>query len=103
VALVGALLLVLSDASVGGEKKAKDVTVKGKVTCAKCDLMQTDACATVIVTKKDGKETVLFFDPASHKKNHAAVCQAPKDGSVTGTIAEKDGKKVITVKSVKFD
>jgi hypothetical protein len=102
-AFVGALLLFLGGVADGGDKKGKEVTVKGKITCAKCDLGIEQKCTTVIVTKQDGKDVVIYLDPASGKKNHSAICQSAKEGSVTGTVSEKDGKKVINAKNVKFD
>jgi Family of unknown function (DUF6370) len=81
----------------------KEVTISGTITCAKCDLKKEKACATVIVEKKGDKETVYYFDTDSHKKNHKMVCTEAKKGSVTGVVADKDGKKTITVKTVKFD
>jgi hypothetical protein len=80
----------------------KEVTLKGTVTCAKCDLKvegQT-SCATVIKVKEGGKDVVYYFDTASHKKEHKAICQSPKEGSVTGKVSEKGGKKVIEVSKV---
>lgn len=85
------------------EKEAKAVTLKGTITCAKCDLKKEKACATVIVVKdKDDKEVIYYFDADGNKKHHKAICQEAKEGSVTGTVAEKDGKKTITVKECKF-
>ncbi len=102
-ALVCAVALTTSAA----EKAAKEVTVTGTITCAKCDLKvegQTK-CATVIKGKAKGsdKEEVYYFDDESGKKNHKAICQEAKKGTVTGTISEKDGKKTIKVSKVKFD
>jgi hypothetical protein len=102
-ALVGALLLVLGGVQAQGTK-GKEVTLKGTITCAKCDLGTAQKCQTVIVTKdKDGKDVVVYFDPASHGKNHKEICSSPKQGSVTGTVSEKDGKKVIAAKKVNFE
>ncbi len=78
----------------------KEVTVTGKVTCAKCDLKKAKDCATVIVTKENGKDVVYYLDDKSHKANHDAVCQGGKEGTVTGTVSEKGGKKVITASKV---
>ena len=87
-------------ANAGGEKK--EVTLKGKITCGKCDLGVDTACATVIVVKKDNKDVTYYFDAAGHKKHHAAVCTEAKEGSVTGTT-KKDGKKdIVVVKELKF-
>ena len=81
----------------------KEKTLKGTITCAKCDLKEADACATVIKVKEDEKDVVYYFDAKSHKKNHKTICQEPKKGSVTGTVSEKDGKKIITVTKIEFD
>jgi hypothetical protein len=77
----------------------KPVTLEGTITCAKCDLKLQDKCATVIKTK-DG--TVYYLDDKSAKANHKKICQSPMEGSVTGTVAEEGGKKVITASKVEF-
>jgi hypothetical protein len=88
-----------------GEKKddKKEVTLKGKICCAKCELGVETECMTVVVTKKDNKDITVYFDKAADKKNHASICSDAKNGSVTGTVATKDKKAVITVKTLKFD
>ena len=55
------------------------------------------------MVKVEKKDVVYYFDKDGHKKHHSAICSAGKDGSVTGVVSEKDKKKIITVKSVKFD
>ena len=81
---------------------AKEVTLTGKIACAKCELKIAKDCATVIVVKEGGKDTVYYFDEKSHKANHDAICQMGKEGTVTGTLSEKDGKKYIAVTKVTF-
>ena len=83
----------------------KEVTLKGTITCAKCDLKVAKKCETVIKAKEGDKEVVYYFDAKSHKDNHGQICQGGKEGSVTGTVKEEKGKKVITPKKdgVKFD
>jgi len=87
----------------------KEETLKGTVTCAKCDLkIEKKSCATVIVVAKDkkdkeSKETVYYFDTDSHKKYHKPICMEPKKGMVTGIVSEKDGKKTIKVSKVEYD
>jgi len=83
----------------------KEVTVKGTITCAKCDLKLDGytKCATLIQVEEDGKKVNYFFDAAGDKKEHKNVCQASKKGTVTGTVAEKDGKKTITVTKCVYD
>jgi hypothetical protein len=83
------------------DKKAegKEETLKGTITCAKCDLKLAKACHTVIKVK----DTVYWFDAASSKKNHKPICMEAKEGTVTGVVSEKDGKKIIKVSKVKFN
>jgi hypothetical protein len=78
----------------------KVVTLKGTITCAKCDLKEASKCHTVIKVEKDGKDVVYYFDDAAGKKNHSKICTSPLKGSVKGTVSEKDGKMVITVSDV---
>jgi hypothetical protein len=81
----------------------KEVTLKGDITCAKCDLkLVKDKCATVIKVKEGNKDVVYYFDEAGHKKYHSKVCTESKEGSVTGKVSEKDGKKIITVSKVEY-
>jgi hypothetical protein len=83
-------------------QEGKEVTLKGTITCAKCDLKQTDKCHTVIKVEQDGKDVVYYFDPASNRKNHSKICTTPTPGTVKGTVSEKDGKKQIKVTKVTF-
>lgn len=78
----------------------KDVTLSGKITCAKCDLKISKECATVIVVKENSKDVIYYLDEKASKANHDAVCQGGKEGSVTGKVSEKGGKKIITASKV---
>jgi hypothetical protein len=105
-----ALALVLGLGMVGAalslqaqdKKEGKEETIKGSITCAKCDLKKAEKCATVI---KDG-DKVYYFDKDSHKKYHGDVCTTAKDGTVKGTVKkEKDGEKekmIVTVTSLEY-
>jgi hypothetical protein len=84
-------------------EEGKKVTLKGTITCAKCDLKIEKACTTVIKVKEKDKDVVYYFDPASGKKHHKAICTEPKKGTVTGTVEKKGDKMVITVSELKFD
>ena len=99
-----AVALLLWPSAQGGEQgEKKEVTIKGQVGCAKCSLEKEKVCMTVVVEKKDGKDTVYYFAVDSHEKFPLENCSVMKNGSVTGVVApEKDGKKVITVKEVKY-
>jgi len=99
--LAATTCLVWTEVS-AGEKK-KEVTLKGKVLCGKCELGETAECATAIQVKEKDKSVVYYFDKAGHGKYHDDICTAPKNGTVTGVVS-KDGKKnVVTVKSVKYE
>lgn len=82
----------------------KEVTLKGNITCAKCELKVEKKCATVIVVKgKDDKDVTYYFDTDSDKKYHKGICSEGKKGTVVGTVEEKDKKMIVTVKKLDFD
>jgi len=93
VALLG--LTALAD----DKKDDKEVTLKGTLTCGKCDLKMADACANVIkVTEKvDGKDKDVIYwlkDEGKDEKYHQ--CLKPKKATVTGIVTKKDDKMWIT-------
>jgi len=74
------------------------VTLKGTMTCAKCGLKIADKCQSVLQVK-DGDTTTLYYiaDNDTSKGTHEKVCDAAADNvTITGTVADKDGKKWIT-------
>jgi hypothetical protein len=95
---VSALLLAV----VTVQAEDKEVKLEGTVCCAKCELKQGDSCNAVLVVKEGEKEHVYYFDTASQEKFGKDCCKEKKAGTVTGTTAEKDGKKWITVSKVEF-
>ncbi len=108
---VGILLLALAAccclvfSSRAAEKSAKkEVTLKGTIMCAKCELGEAKKCQTVIQVKKDGKEVTYYFkDKGSREEYHEEVCGGGrKEGTVTGVVSEKDGKKWITPSKVVY-
>jgi len=103
--MLAGLALICALALTATAEEKKETTITGTITCAKCDLKVEKSCQTVIKGKAKGsdKEEVYYFDTDSSKKNHKAICTEAKKGSVTGTISEKDGKIIVTVKDVKFD
>ena len=58
---------------------------------------------TVIVVEVDKKDVVYFFDKAGDVKYHADICDGGKKGTVTGVVTEKDNKKTIMVKTLKYE
>jgi len=100
-------LVVASGTNFAQDKKdeKKDVVLKGKVCCAKCELGVETKCMTVIVVKdeKSKKDITYYFDKAGDGKFHADICGAPKDGSVEGKVKDADKKKTVTVKKVTYE
>ncbi len=92
--------LVFAVSLVARAEEDKEVTLKGKITCAKCDLKLEKECMNVIQVKDGDKTVTYYFDPA--KKEHKEVCTAAKEGTVVGTVSEKDGKKIVKVSKVEF-
>src|SRR6516165_9368816 len=85
-----------------GEKK--EVTLKGQVMCASCELKEGKKCQTVIRVKEEGNEVTYYFnDKGSKESYHEAVCGGGRqDATVTGVISEKDGKKWVTPSKVQY-
>jgi hypothetical protein len=98
-ALVGGIVLTTTARAVD-----KEVTLKGTILCAKCELKQTPKCTTAILVKEDGKDVVYYFlDKGSKEDYHEEVCGGgKKEGTVTGVVSEKDGKKWIKPSKVEY-
>ena len=100
-------LTLLAVVAVGvGAAADKDVTLKGKISCAKCELKLKGVtkCQTVIQVQEDGKEVTYFFLDKGNKESwHEEVCGGgKKEGTVTGVVSEKDGKKWIKPSKVMY-
>jgi hypothetical protein len=82
-----------------GSAAAADVTLTGSITCAKCSLKKADAkeCQDVLVVKDAKDQTKEYYiakNAVSEKFGH--TCKGEKPATVTGSVAEKDGKSWIT-------
>jgi hypothetical protein len=95
---VGLLVAFLGAPVVAKDEDGKVETLKGTITCAKCDLKLADKCHTVI---KVG-DKVYWFDDATSKKNHKEICTEPKEGTVTGTVKKEGDKLIVTPTKVEF-
>jgi hypothetical protein len=84
------------------KKEAKEVKLAGTVCCAKCELKKADKCHTVIVVKKNDKETIYWFDATGSDKYHKEICTETKEGTVTGTVKKDGDKMIVTVSKVEF-
>jgi RecG-like helicase len=91
-----AVVGLLVGAGFADAKPAKEVTLKGKITCAKCELNEGAKCANVIIVKEGGKDVVYYFiDKGAGEKYHKEICKEGKEGTVTGVVSEQGGKKMI--------
>ena len=80
---------------------AAEQTIKGEAVCTKCTLHQSDECQTAIRTKMHGIETIYYTVDNDVARNfHKNICKAPAKVVATGTIEEKDGKKMITLTKI---
>src|SRR5271155_1626393 len=102
--VLGLAGLAMLLAPVAAEEKPKEVTLKGTISCAKCELKLTPKCQNAIQVKEAGKEvTYLFDDKGMAESYHEAVCGGgKKEGTVVGIVTEKDGKKWIKPSKVEF-
>jgi hypothetical protein len=103
ISLVAAL--ALTGLFLGAARAAdKEVTLKGTILCAKCELKETNKCVTAIKVKQTGKDVVYYFLDKGAKENyHEEVCGGGvKEGTVVGVVSEKDGKKWVTPKKVEY-
>lgn len=104
-ALTLVLTLAVIVALVGPAAAAdKEVTLTGVICCAKCTLKETKKCTTAIQVKEDGKlVTYYLLDKGADEEYHEAVCGGgTKEGSVTGVVSEKEGKKFIKPSKVEY-
>jgi len=82
--------------------EAKETTLTGEIACGKCAFNQEKECHTAIRVKEAGKDVVYLFEGDADKKHHAEICKTTKQGTVTGAVSEKDGKKWIKPSKVEY-
>jgi hypothetical protein len=101
--LVSGAIFLLA-AVVAAQEKGKEVTLKGTLLCAKCTLGKTAECTTAIQVK-EGDKTVTYYldDKGAGEEHHEPICGgAKKEGTVVGTVHEKDGQKYIKPSKVTY-
>jgi hypothetical protein len=83
---------------------AKEVTLKGKLGCGKCSFHEAKACQNVFkMTVGDKEESYTLADNDVSRANHEKVCGPASPATITGTISEAHGKKILTATAIKFD
>lgn len=91
--------------AVADEKPAaKEVKLTGTLVCGACKLNESKKCANVLqVKEKDKVINYWLTDKGNDEAYHEKICGGGelKGVSVTGVVADKDGKK--TVKASKVD
>lgn len=94
---VALLAVALMGGAYAGEK-GKEVTVDGKIMCAMCTLNEKDwkECQNVIQVKKGDDMVNLYIVKNDVSEEFGHVCSGEKAATVTGTVAEKDGRTWIT-------
>ena len=92
--LMMALVAVLALAGFAYAGDDKDVTVSGKLVCAKCTLHEDGAkeCQNVISVEADGKTTLYYVAKNKVAEDFGHVCKGEKNVVATGKVKEKDGK-----------
>lgn len=79
----------------------KEVTITGEGMCAKCALHQQDHCQNVIQTQEDGKTVTYYLAQNKTSKDfHDNLCKKNEKVTATGTVKEKNGKKILTVSKI---
>src|SRR6476660_5197967 len=98
----GAVLLLA--AVLVAQEKGKEVTLNVRLMLAKCTLCKTAECRTEIQVK-EGDKTVTYYldDKGAGEEHHEPICGgSKKEGTVTGTVSEKDGQKYIKPNKVAY-
>jgi hypothetical protein len=85
----------------GGVAAAAPVTLQGDLTCAKCGLHEASSCQSVLVVKEDGRETKYYLTKnAVAAAEHEKVCGGSVPATITGTVKDEGGRKVLTASTV---
>jgi hypothetical protein len=87
-----AVALVFALGLAGSAGAADEVTMAGKIVCAKCTLKKADAkeCQDVFI---DGRSQVEYYIQADHRDDAAGhQCGGEVKATITGTVSEKDGR-----------
>lgn len=98
---IGVVLALAIGIMAVGTVSAAETTLKGTLSCAKCQLKKADKCQDVLtVTDAQGASTEYWIvkNEAAEKAGHQCSKTAP--ATVTGEVTEKDGTKWITASKI---
>ena len=90
--------IALAILGLSASTRAEDVKLTGVGACAKCILSLPPKCQNAItVTGKVGKKEVILMEHNGVAKDfHDVICQNEVKVTVTGTLVEQNGQKVLT-------
>jgi hypothetical protein len=96
--LAAALLVGLAMTGATPAFAAGETTITGNMVCGKCTLHETDSCQNVVQVTQDGKTVNYYLEQNEiSKAAHDPICHGDSEKvMVTGTLTEKDGKKILT-------
>ncbi len=101
IALATLLATTLLTSANAAEKQ--EVTLTGEGKCAKCALHEADKCMNVLQTKEDGKTVTYYLAENKLSKDfHENICKGSHKVTATGTVKEKDGKKILTASKIEL-
>jgi hypothetical protein len=85
-------------------QEKKEVTLKGTILCARCALKETKKCQNAIQVEDGGKTVTYYLDDKGMKEEyHEQLCGgARREGTVSGTVHEQDGKKFVKPTKVEY-
>jgi hypothetical protein len=98
-ALAAVVVGLVVGAGVTGAAAGDEVTLQGKVVCAKCTMNRADAkeCQNVLVVAgADDKDVEYYIAKNEVSTKFGEVCTDTTKATVTGTVSEKQGRKWIT-------
>ena len=76
-------------------------TIQGESLCARCELKETEKCQTAIRVQEDKRQVVYYAEDNRVSRDfQAKVCESVKPVTATGTVRERGGKLLITLKEI---
>ncbi len=84
---------------IAADEVSKAVILNGTGLCGKCELGEDKSCSNILLVNEGGKE--VKYHLTSKLKHKEYFCTGKTEGlTVTGTVEVKDGKKMLTAKSI---
>jgi len=85
---------------------AAEVTLTGQLTCAKCGLHESATCQNVLRVPDAGAKTETRYYLTKNdvaEEHHEEVCGGQVSATVTGSVSEQGGKKLLTASAIKIN